>query len=181
MVGPGDRTDRFMHWPLRLSKPGEVLVPGKITDRVQYADIRDIAEFMIRLLEDRKSGIFNAVGPKETQHVLEFVKEASTVFEAKHTYTMVDDYQFLEQNEIFFSIPWVIPNKDHLGTAGMSTEKIVANGMTYRSLEQTIKDTYDWWHSDAVEKERRENYASNTNSLINREQDLLKSWSLYKN
>ncbi|WP_298884072.1 NAD-dependent epimerase/dehydratase family protein [uncultured Polaribacter sp.] len=29
MFGPGDKTDRFMHWPVRLAKGGEILVPGK--------------------------------------------------------------------------------------------------------------------------------------------------------
>ena len=31
MFGPGDQTDRFMHWPVRLSKGGEILVPEKQT------------------------------------------------------------------------------------------------------------------------------------------------------
>ncbi len=49
MLGPADGTDRFIHWPVRLSRGGEVLVPGRADDPVQYADVRDVAEFMIRL------------------------------------------------------------------------------------------------------------------------------------
>lgn len=51
MFGPADKTNRFIHWPLRLSKGGEVFVPGKDEDPVQYIDVRDVAEFMIRLIE----------------------------------------------------------------------------------------------------------------------------------
>ena len=36
MFGPGDHTDRFIHWPVRLAKGGEILVPGKTDDPVQY-------------------------------------------------------------------------------------------------------------------------------------------------
>jgi len=176
MVGPGDRTDRFLHWPLRLSKPGEVLVTGKATDRVQYADIRDISEFMIRLLENKSSGIFNATGPAETQTVMEFVKEASIAFEVEHSYTAIDNYEFLRTNNILYSIPWVMPTDDHLGTAGMSTKKILEYGMTYRPLQQTVKDTYDWWYSDAVDESRRTDYMANDNALINREAELLNAW-----
>ena len=52
MIGPGDKSNRFIHWPIRLHAGGEVLVPGKRDDMVQYMDVRDVAEWMIRLLED---------------------------------------------------------------------------------------------------------------------------------
>jgi len=50
MVGPADLLDRFIHWPIRLSREGEVLVPGKKDDPVQFIDVRDVAQFMIRLI-----------------------------------------------------------------------------------------------------------------------------------
>ncbi|MEM6772828.1 MAG: NAD-dependent epimerase/dehydratase family protein, partial [Bacteroidota bacterium] len=34
MVGPADKTNRFIHWPIRLSRGGETLVPGKEDDPV---------------------------------------------------------------------------------------------------------------------------------------------------
>ncbi|MDT0558715.1 NAD-dependent epimerase/dehydratase family protein [Ichthyenterobacterium sp. W332] len=176
MIGPGDRTDRFMHWPIRLSQPGEVLVPGKSNDAVQYIDIRDAAEFMIRLLEDKKSGIYNATGPKQSQNILDFVKEANTAFNIDHNYVSIDDYEFLEKNEIYFSIPWIMPTPDHLGSAGMSTEKVINNGMTYRFLKQTVKDTHDWWNSDAVDAKRRDDYMANADTLLNKEAKLLDAW-----
>ena len=53
MFGPGDRTDRFTHWPIRLSKGGDVLVPGKKEDPVQYIDVRNVAEWCIRMAEKK--------------------------------------------------------------------------------------------------------------------------------
>ena len=52
MMGPADRTDRFTYWPVRLGRGGEVMVPGKSLDPVQYIDVRDVASWMIRLIEN---------------------------------------------------------------------------------------------------------------------------------
>ena len=46
IVGPGDTTDRFPYWPVRLERGGEVLAPGRRDDPVQLIDVRDLAEFM---------------------------------------------------------------------------------------------------------------------------------------
>ena len=44
IVGPGDETDRFTYWPVRLARGGEVLAPGDGSDPVQFVDARDLAE-----------------------------------------------------------------------------------------------------------------------------------------
>lgn len=66
IVGPGDSSDRFTYWPVRLARGGEVLAPGKPTDRSQFIDVRDLAEFMVHLAEAGMNGTFNVAGPKET-------------------------------------------------------------------------------------------------------------------
>lgn len=49
IVGPGDTSDRFPYWPVRLAKGGDVLAPGKRDDPVAFIDVRDLAEFMVKL------------------------------------------------------------------------------------------------------------------------------------
>ena len=68
IVGPGDETDRFTYWPVRIDRGGEVLAPGDGADPVQYIDARDLAEWTIRMAEQGMTGVFNATGParKET-------------------------------------------------------------------------------------------------------------------
>ena len=53
IVGPGDNTDRFTYWPVRIANGGEVLAPGTPTDPVQIIDARDLAEWTIRLVEQQ--------------------------------------------------------------------------------------------------------------------------------
>ena len=64
IVGPGDRSGRFSHWPWRVMVGGEMLVPDVPRgEPLQFIDVRDLAEWMIRLLEDNTHGVFNATGP----------------------------------------------------------------------------------------------------------------------
>ncbi len=51
IIGPGDRTDRFTYWPVRINRGGEVLSPGDPSDPIQIIDVRDLTEWMVRMAE----------------------------------------------------------------------------------------------------------------------------------
>ena len=61
IVGPGDTSDRFTYWPVRLPRGGEILAPGKKTDASQFIDVRDLADFMTKLVEEKRGGIVCAL------------------------------------------------------------------------------------------------------------------------
>lgn len=63
IVGPLDRSDRFTYWPVRASRGGEMLAPGTPRDPIQIIDVRDLAAWMMQLVEQRTTGYFNAVTP----------------------------------------------------------------------------------------------------------------------
>jgi 2'-hydroxyisoflavone reductase len=67
----------------------------------------------------------------------------------------VPDYDFLRENRIGAMVPWVMPRGNSLGHTRVSYQKAVANGLTYRPLAVTARDTLEWWASDAVSPERR--------------------------
>lgn len=176
MFGPADRNNRFTYWPIRLSKGGKTLVPGKADDPVQYIDVRDVAEWMIRLIEEKKAGIFNAVGPKEAQNMYSFVEEAKKVFEVETTFVKIDDYDFLKENKINYIIPWIMPIDNNTGSAKANNDKGRENGLTFRPLPKSIKDTYDWWYSDAVSQEQRDELETDPESILVREKSILEKW-----
>src|SRR5262249_44630335 len=64
IVGPGDPTDRFTYWPVRVARGGEVLAPGDGTDPVQFIDARDLAAWCVLALEHDVLGTYNALGPE---------------------------------------------------------------------------------------------------------------------
>jgi 2'-hydroxyisoflavone reductase len=176
MVGPADQTDRFIHWPIRLSRGGETLVPGKVDDPVQYVDVRDVAEWMIRLIEQKKTGTYNAVGPRQNQTMNGFVEEASQAFDVTSSFIKIDDYEFLKENNIPYLIPWIMPVGDNLGSATISNKKAIENGLTFRSLKDTMNDTHQWWYSNAISDKERDDYEKNPDSVLMREKSILQVW-----
>lgn len=151
IVGPGDTTDRFPYWPVRLQRGGEVLAPGRKADPVQWIDVRDLAEFMVHAVEARRAGIFNmACAPTPMG---EFLEASRAAINPQATLTWVEDYAFLEAHEIFDSVPWVMLKGNDAWHTSASSKKAVAAGLTFRPLATTIRDTLAWWPT--VPEERR--------------------------
>lgn len=176
MMGPGDKTDRFTYWPVRLKKGGEILVPGKPDDLVQYIDVRDVAEWMIRLIEQKNSGTFNAVGPASATGMIQFVYGVHAAYNSKASFVSIPDYDFLNKQNVPYSIPWVMPTNDHYGTSRISNNFAVSNGLTYRPLAESCREITDWWYSDVVSEERRQKMLAGPESLMTREKDVLQAW-----
>ena len=147
IVGPGDTSDRFPYWPVRLARGGEVLAPGRRDDPVQIIDVRDLAEWMVRLLEEQRSGVYNAAGPKETLTMPSFLEQAKTALNADVKFTWVDDYAFLAAHEIDEAIPWARLAGNDDGMMSISNRKAIAAGLTFRPLATTVRDTLAWWPS----------------------------------
>ncbi|HUQ82665.1 MAG TPA: NAD-dependent epimerase/dehydratase family protein [Gemmatimonadaceae bacterium] len=145
IVGPGDTTDRFPYWPVRLARGGEVLVPGKREDTAQFIDVRDLVEFMVKIVEDKRSGPFNVAGPRDPITIRAFVEAAARALDAKVTFTQVDDYDFLTENKIFSMVPWVIPTANNFGHTAISNARAKTAGLGFRPLATTVRDTLAWW------------------------------------
>jgi 2'-hydroxyisoflavone reductase len=155
IVGPGDTSDRFPYWPVRAERGGEVLVPGKKTDPVQFIDVRDLTEFMIRLIENGTTGVFNVAGPANRLSMEEFVHGVRAGTSSEVTWTWIEDYDFLLEQKLQFAIPWLMLTEDYLGSAQINIDRAKAAGLTFRPLGLTVMDTLGWWHSDAVPAERK--------------------------
>lgn len=176
MVGPADKTNRFIYWPIRLSRGGETMVPGKANDMVQYIDVRDVAEWMIRLIEEKKPGTYNAVGPAHAQNVHTFVEEAQKAFDVESSFVKIDDYDFLKENKIFYIVPWIMPEGKNIGSALISNKKAIANGLAFRPLIDTMKETHAWWYSEVQTQEKRDEFELKENSILLREKEIIEKW-----
>jgi nucleoside-diphosphate-sugar epimerase len=153
IVGPGDTTDRFPYWPVRLARGGEVLAPGKRDDQSQLIDVRDLAEFMVKLVEDQRSGTYNAAGPRSPLAFADFLEAAKRALDAKVTFTWVDDYSFLKAQGIEEAVPWVMLAGNDYGHMSARNGRAIADGLAFRPLDQTVRDTLTWWQT--VPEERR--------------------------
>ena len=180
MVGPADKTDRFIYWPIRLSKGGEIMVPGKREDKVQLVDVRDVAGWMIRLIENKSIGTYNAVGPQAPTTMYSFVEEAAKAFEKEVSFVQIDDYEFLKVHQVHYIVPWIMPIGNNKGSALINNELALANGLTFIPLKETLLDTYNWWYSDALTEERRQQFEAKPNSILANEKNILEAWKKYQ-
>ncbi|MEM7277297.1 MAG: SDR family oxidoreductase [Pseudomonadota bacterium] len=150
IVGPGDKTDRWTYWPLRVERGGRMLVPGAPTDNVQFIDARDLAHFVVNALENKTPGVFNAVGPEQALDMQAMLTEMKRVSDADSTFEWVSPEK-LEELEATFPI-WSSADGEYGGAHTVSNQRAIAKGMTYRALATTIADTLAWWNEQSLER-----------------------------
>jgi 2'-hydroxyisoflavone reductase len=146
IVGPLDRSDRFTYWPYRIDKGGNVLAPGNGNDAVQIIDVHDLAEWMIRVAENRTLGVFNATGPAKPMTMAEMLYGIKAVTTAGAQFTWVP-WDFLTEQKVrgWSNMPVVVPERpDNIAFSRRSVEKAIAAGLTFRPLAVTAKETIDW-------------------------------------
>jgi len=176
IMGPGDPSDRVTYWPVRLARGGEVMVPGRPSDPVQYIDVRDLAAWLIRLIEEGAAGTFNAVGPASATGMHQFVHGVHAAFSSPLTLVPIDDYDFLAREEVLDAIPWIMPVADNYGSARVSNRRARERGLTFTPLADSMRDLYAWWLSDAVPEARRVALTTGERSLMAREANILAAW-----
>jgi len=157
IVGPGDETDRFSYWPVRLSRGGEVLVPGDGSDPVQFIDARDLAEWTIRMAENRTFGTFNATGPAQSLTTKAMLKGIAEGVHSDAHLTWAPT-AFLDANKVnaWSDMPvWVPGQGDTAGFARRNISRALAAGLTYRPLPTTAADTLAWFKAQPPERQAK--------------------------
>lgn len=148
IVGPGDPTDRFTYWPVRIAKGGEIMAPGRPTDPVQVIDARDLAAFMVDCVERRLTNIYNAVGPERTLTVEAMLQTGIEVLGSAARLSWVSA-EFLEQHEVMPWMEmtvWVPPEGEYGGLGSVDNATSVADGLKFRPLAETMVGTLAWWN-----------------------------------
>ena len=183
IVGPGDWTGRFSYWPLRARGGGEMLAPGTPNDPVQWIDVRDLAEWMVRCAEASTNGLFIATGPSKPGTIGQIVDTSIAV--AKETAakgTAVDTVptwvpaDFLASQGVVpgGDLPiWLPPEGEAAGFHRWNVSKAVKAGLTFRPLAQTIRGIYTWKDGLSEEERKKVRPAGMTRD---REKAVLAAW-----
>lgn len=157
IVGPGDETDRFTYWPVRLARGGEVLAPGDGSDPVQFIDARDLAEWTIRMSEARHLGVYNATGPDRPLTTRRMLEGIAAAVHAAPRFTWIPA-TFLDAQKVsaWSDMPvWVPGSGDTLGFHLRSIRRALAAGLTFRSLGATAADTLAWFRTQPPERQAK--------------------------
>ncbi|HEV2041343.1 MAG TPA: NAD-dependent epimerase/dehydratase family protein [Casimicrobiaceae bacterium] len=147
IVGPHDPTDRFTYWPRRIACGGEVLAPGRPDRPVQFVDVRDLAEWCVRIAEEHRVGAFNAVGPASTLTMAQLLDECRVVAGRAARFTWVRDEDLIAAGiKAWTELPLWIPEGDaHFGGMLLAdNRRAVAAALTFRQPADTICTTLEW-------------------------------------
>ncbi|MGH8178673.1 MAG: NAD-dependent epimerase/dehydratase family protein [Steroidobacter sp.] len=172
IVGPGDTSDRFTYWPVRVARGGEMLAPGTARDPVQFIDVRDLAEFMRICVEQRIGGRYNLCNPPGAVTMGEVLETSKRLSKSNASFVWADA-KFLEAHKALESgeIPiWSPTTGEFAGGALVSSARAVAKGLRFRDLEITVRDTLAW-HAKRPDAQKQKLRAGLT---AEREAELLK-------
>jgi 2'-hydroxyisoflavone reductase len=178
IVGPGDESDRFTYWPVRVDRGGEILAPGAPTDPVQFIDARDLAEWAIRMVEQGTTGIFNATGPKSKLTIAEMLDGIKKATTSESRFTWVDaDFLAAQKVRPWSDMPvWVPPRGGEAGFAEIRISKALAKGLTFRSIPDTTKATLEWFRTQTAARQAK----LKAGLTPEREAEVLAAWHALK-
>jgi nucleoside-diphosphate-sugar epimerase len=154
IVGPRDETDRFTYWPVRLDRGGEVLAPGTPNDPVQFIDARDLAEWTIRMVENRETGIYNATGPAKPLAIGEMLDQIKGALKSDARFTWVPA-DFLEKEKVEAWSDMPVWTGYESGMARTRIDRALAKGLTFRPLAETARDTLAWFKSHPQDRQSK--------------------------
>jgi 2'-hydroxyisoflavone reductase len=154
IVGPLDPTDRFTYWPVRVARGGDMLAPGTPADPIQVIDARDLAAWMLGLVEKKHLGIYNAVSAPRQFTMGQLIDASRRVSGADTKVTWVPA-EFLEKQlgaEAPLA-PWAPPTGEYGGASLTNVDRALKTGLKIRPLEDTVRDTLAW-HATRPEDRR---------------------------
>jgi 2'-hydroxyisoflavone reductase len=154
IVGPHDPTDRFGYWPARFVHPrllGDrdryAVAPAPPERPVQFIDARDLASWMLDLVEHQVTGTFNATSPSHQWTFGDVVASCVEAASSPPDVVWVPDSRLLD----FHVSPWVglplwIPSSesDSGGLNEVNVDRASAAGLRTRPLADTVRDTAEW-------------------------------------
>jgi 2'-hydroxyisoflavone reductase len=146
IVGPGDTTDRFGYWPRRVAAGGEVLAPGDPRWETQFSDVRDLAAFIVHVLETRTLGVFNVDGPRRPIAMGDLLETCVRTSGSGAKLTWVD-FDFLQDQGLRpgAELPaWQPPPAGMQQVPSVSSAKALAAGLEFRPVAETVAATIEF-------------------------------------
>ena len=171
IVGPGDPTDRYTYWPVRLDRGGEALAPGDGKDGVQYVDVRDLAAWMVHVVEAGKTGVYNATGPAKKEAMAELLDACGKPAREPAKLVWVPE-KFLDAQKVSAWQDMPVWTGAEAGFSAIDCGKAIKDGLTFRPREQVARDTLAWWKT--LPEKRREKLRAGISP--EREKEVIAAW-----
>lgn len=159
IAGYGDRSDRFGYWPGRIARVTAAaprLLAPRLDQSVQVIDVADLAHWLVHTMEQRATGVFNAVGDTRT---FADVISASALAASTEPEPVEADDEWLVAAGVE---PWMgpgslamwLPRLGHEGFSERSNHAARSAGLRLRTLEETTRSALTWERRLGLDRER---------------------------
>jgi 2'-hydroxyisoflavone reductase len=147
IVGPHDPSDRFTYWVWRATQAGAVLAPGRPQRRIEIIDGRDLAHWILHMIEARRTGVFNASGPDYALTMGDLLTTCQQAAGGAHL-TWVSE-AFLLANDVapWSELPLWLPEAEN-DVMAVDCRRALAAGLAFRPLAETVEDTLAWLQAE---------------------------------
>lgn len=150
VVGPRDPTQRFTYWPARIARAaaGEpVLLPGGPDEGLQFIDVRDLAAFMLGLVEQGRHGVFNASSRPGAATMGGLWSACCAAAGTRPRAVWADAAAVARLGlQPWTDLPvWLPAQGESAGFSATDVSAALAAGLHTRPLLQTVSDTLAWW------------------------------------
>jgi len=156
IVGPRDASGRYSYWPIRASEGGRMIAPGSGDDFVQIIDVRDLADFTVKVVEDKQMGVFNAVNPAR-QFTMRDIVDAAVRDGGGGAEPVWIPAEFLQAQGVnaWQHMPaWIPPTAPgYAGIGQRSTDRAVKAGLRIRPLDETNEGILEYVKTRGAEIE----------------------------
>jgi 2'-hydroxyisoflavone reductase len=142
VLGPREYVGRLPWWLNRVAAGGRVLAPGSPDRSIQPVDVRDLAEFAIRLAAEGPAGAYNVTAPVGRETFGGLLEACAGATGSDAEFVWVPDEQLVAQGVRQWSeMPlW----RTFPGVWRVSSAAAQAAGLSCRPLAATVDDTWSW-------------------------------------
>jgi 2'-hydroxyisoflavone reductase len=179
IVGPYDPTGRFTYWVERVARGGEILAPAPPSRQIQFIDARDLAEWILRMIDARRAGVFNAAGPDYKLTMGEFLEACREASGSDAHFTWVGEELLLEKGvQPWGDLPLWIPEsaEQHRYFLAENCARAFNAGLTFRPAADTARATLSWQRAGSPGLVTEGQSVQATPITPERERELLDAW-----
>ncbi|PWJ53446.1 Nucleoside-diphosphate-sugar epimerase [Quadrisphaera granulorum] len=147
IAGPHDDVGRLAWWLRRLARGGRVVVPGSgaLEQPMALIDARDLADWLIRSVEEGWSGGINATSPVGTTTLGGLLRTCADVVGSSAEFVEVPEERLLAAGvQPWQHLPYWLPRDLAATTWDVATPRAQATGLVRRSVRETVEDTWAW-------------------------------------
>ncbi|MDK0522133.1 NAD-dependent epimerase/dehydratase family protein [Streptomyces sp. ML-6] len=146
VLGPGENVGRLPWWLTRIARGGPVLAPGTPDLKLQYIDVRDLANWLLDAGSSGLGGPYNLVSRSGHATMGQLLDACVRATGSGATLRWTPAETVLAAGvEPWSDLPvWVPPGELYDAVHGGDVSKAYASGLRCRPVEETVADTWKW-------------------------------------